>query len=338
MSNIMATQIVETPNHLQSDSKKIEAAHRALPKLAHVFGKLAVMATDAARGSEDLNVDDREKLAEIGKAFLDFYQIGILTHATIETALKGDDKPHTTAKAALVEIPRPADIVKPDMPKVKPVARKKKADEEKSLPPRNGRYYERILLADEIPPIELEEGIDPIDIHITSDDTITMDGKEIKLTGARLFVFNAFLKLRDKDTITASDIRALGFRSDASSLSVAISRIMELLRVEDDSGYRELITRHGETRGSFYTINPAAISTDVVREGSTVTVDFGDGDGTETIQMPYKNGVRNSGSSATTIPVGSPLLEKLSGAKLGQTIGYKGLDGKLVELKILAIE
>jgi hypothetical protein len=249
------------------------------------------------------------------------------------------------AQAVRAEAPRRAKT-KPRRPTPKRTPKKGAPAKQEKQPARgSSRFYSRIVAAEEIPPIELDEAANPLLIHIASDDTITLNGKEVTLGGDRLFVFNAFMMLRDKSTITANDIRMLGFRlepSDAATvtLSRAIKQVCRYFQDEAGADSDGLIARQGEGGHVSYRVNPAVVITDFVREGSTVTVDFLDegDDSLQTFRVANRYKQHSPDSSIKLLSSDLPLTVKLLGAKRNEIVKYTNNNGEALKLKVVGIE
>ncbi|HEX6462287.1 MAG TPA: hypothetical protein VFZ58_03365 [Candidatus Saccharimonadales bacterium] len=137
-----------------------------------------------------------------------------------------------------------------------------KVDSELSSEKQQGELYQAIIPESKTPIMELREGMNaPIHITITSDNTIEIAGTQLQLEGDKLFIFNAFMMLRNTK-IAASDVRELGFKPDStrSAIAQAFSRHASNLREElKQAAGIEIVKRLGDKRNTRYVVNPAVV-------------------------------------------------------------------------------
>jgi hypothetical protein len=122
-----------------------------------------------------------------------------------------------------------------------------------------GELYEAIVPEKTTPLIELREGMVPINIRISTDNMIIIEGTKIELEDDRLFIFNGLMRLRDH-IMRARDIQDLGFRPDvpATAAAQAFSKAMVSIRSElNQAAGIEIVKRIGEKAGTKYAVNPA---------------------------------------------------------------------------------
>jgi hypothetical protein len=123
-------------------------------------------------------------------------------------------------------------------------------------------YYEAIISLEDVPVIENGDGNSPIDVTITSDETIMLNGNTIILNDDKLFVFNALMLHRDRPR-TAREIRRLGFRPTEQQPSVINnafhSAIKTLAEELDQAAGVEIIEIEGKTVNTRYIINPSVM-------------------------------------------------------------------------------
>lgn len=208
--------------------------------------------------------------------------------------------------------------------------------------PLNNRYYARLFPAEELPPINFDENMETLEIVITGENMITLNGREIYLTGDELYLYNLLMRHRDQDQIKTSQFFDHGFRMKPSrSTSVALSNIMVRLRsklvADTDSGQVELISKHGNTSGTTYSVTPATIRHGVVREGSEVTVEFTDkegGNATFRVQNIHKE--PDPESKTRTLSREMPMVAGAWHKKPGDTFTFTLPSGD-VEARIVAI-
>jgi hypothetical protein len=363
----------------QNGTARIQQIREALAHLVIAAGILSEVAEDelrdSVRANREVSGPDRVNLQAIGTSLLTLSAITKKTNTTVKNALELGTPPElpqihdTTEAPETVELPKePVALRTHEKPKTprphlvemsartSAVARVQQTKPARTSPPsskkekqpavrENTRFYSRIIAAEEMPPMEFDGEVEPIDIHIVSDDTITLNGEEIKLKRDQLFLFNAFMMLRNKIDIKASDIRKLGCRwgttkSDFVLLSQAIGNFRELMQDINGPEDKVLITRRGKNNGTTYQVNPVTITTDIVREGSIVTVNFFDGEDDEQATFRIANSYKESrpDSSAQTLNPSLQLPSLVIGAHVNDIVESKNQAGQLTKLQILAIE
>lgn len=125
----------------------------------------------------------------------------------------------------------------------------------------NHEFYHRLVGLDQIPKARVRPDSRVVGINIVNDHTLTInDGPLVKLTGRKLFIFNALLTNLGRDT-TRKDIEALGYGqgmpagSRNASISISKKELEEALASGSTAG--EVLLRQKYDRGKVhFRLNP----------------------------------------------------------------------------------
>lgn len=171
--------------------------------------------------------------------------------------------------------PSPAPTVRPTAQPVetpeptesRPVAPVVPQTETTAAPPEttsSNELFDRIIDLERMPEMRSVEDVDAIRITVGNDNTVSIKGRDLKLSTNEVFLFNALLLLRDKPR-SSSELRELGFEPAGKSPSTATfgNAMKSLIEKLNRAAGKEIIKPLGENRGRKYAFNPRAVLSDL---------------------------------------------------------------------------
>lgn len=271
----------------------LETAQRIERSLVHAVGAAGLVLANLELNTEPMDDLTKEQAQKLGQVLLRISSLSMDSAQSIAGIL-GENQLETNMPAVAPEQPRAADNSQPSTQRPAPetipaptVTRSTSNGDDGGLLPASsirdqlavppetrkpaghekefeGELYQAIVAVDKTPIMELPAEREPIEVAIIGDNTLLIDGEEFTVKGDRLFLFNAFMMLRES-FITSKAIRELGFRPDAttSMASQAFSRTVgPLLEDLKQAAGIEMVKRIGNRGTTKYAVNPAIVLID----------------------------------------------------------------------------